>query len=414
MIDSAQPSSGTIAPAATIDPTREAEAARAVLPHVQAGMAVLDLSCGAGWSTLLLAARTTATEQQPVTAWDPCPEARAAAQANVTRANFESRVQFAAPEAANTRFDLIFASHRSAATVAAAVATTSLRPGGTLALIIPPEAAADAIAELHCAGFVPLLASSQEPLLLPSDLPQQAGDVVLIAQRAKDRLGFAVRTYPHQAQLLQAVDCGNPGVLLEDDLDIVENDCERHGRKRRDAEVLCGLAASYPGPCLDLGTSHGRSAFKLATNIGRSIVTTVNMLPEQAVAAGVHITHVLRSDEIGSYPRERGVHNIRQLYANTLDWNWHRVPYGLHLAFVDACHDEEAVLADSLQAWHRLGTGGFLVWHDFSPALQKVHPWIESSMAGVRRFVAQVQPAGEIHHLLGSWCGVLRKEASDA
>jgi len=414
MIDSAQPSSGTIASTATIDPTREAEAARAVLSHVQTGMSVLDMSCGAGWSTLLLAARSNSTEQQPVTAWDPCPDARAQAQANVTRANFESRVQFVEPGTTNTRFDLIFASHRSSATDTVALCATSLRTGGTLAIALPPEATANAIAELHRNGFVPLLAGSNQPVILPSDLPQQAGDVVLIARRAKDRLGLTVHTHTDQAALLQAVDCGNPGVLLEDDLDTVDNECERHGRKRRDAEVLCGLAASHPGPCLDLGTSHGRSAFKLATNIGRSIVTTVNMLPEQAVAAGVHITHVLRFDEIGSYPKERGVHNIRQLYANTLDWNWHRVPYGLHLAFVDACHDEEAVLADSLQAWHRLGTGGFLVWHDFSPALQKVHPWIESSMAGVRRFVEQVQPTGEIHHLLGSWCGVLRKEASDA
>lgn len=407
-----------------LDPAREAEAARAVLPHVQPGMAVLDLCSGAGWSTLLLAARVgaAAAAARPVVAWDACPAARSQAQQNFHRASFESRVQVADPDTIEGGFDLIHASHRAFATTdpAAAVATiaarceSALNPNGWVAIAVPRHVVADAIPALHREGFVPMLAGGRQPVLLPSDLPETASDVVLVAQRAADRLGFAVQTHTEQAQLLQAFHCSNPGVLLEDDLDTVDNDCELHGRKRRDAEVLCGLAASHPGPCLDLGTSHGRSAFKLATNIDRSIVTTVNMLPEQAIAAGVHITHVLRYDDIGSYPRERGVTNIRQLYANTLDWNWYGVPYGLHLAFVDACHDEAAVLQDSQKAWQRLGVGGFLIWHDFSPALQKVHPWIDSSMAGVRRFLQEVEPAGQVHHLLGSWCGVLRKEQSDA
>ena len=33
------------------------------------------------------------------------------------------------------------------------------------------------------------------------------------------------------------------GLLLETDLDLVETDCDHFGRKRRDAEVLCTLAA---------------------------------------------------------------------------------------------------------------------------------------------------------------------------
>src|SRR5215469_5233722 len=72
------------------------------------------------------------------------------------------------------------------------------------------------------------------------------------------------------------------GVLLEPDLDLVESECDYYERKRRDAEVLCALAANVSGACLDLGTSHGRSAYKLATNLNeRGYVFTVNILPEQ-------------------------------------------------------------------------------------------------------------------------------------
>ena len=413
MIDSAELRSGATS-ASPLDPTREAASARAVLPHVREGMAVLDLHCGAGWSSLLLAARRQSGA--PVQACDRCPEARAAAAQHVAKANFEARVRIAETPPEGSSFDLIYLSHRGSRTLVddLSTATCHLTTGGKLAVAVPIEDLSSTIPTLQTQGFVLTLATTGEPVLLASELEPGDADVVLIAQRILDLCDMPVSTHLNQASLLQQFGLHNPGVLLEDDLDTIDNDCELHGRKRRDAEVLCGLAASHPGPCLDLGTSHGRSAFKLATNIGASTVTTVNMLPEQAIAAGLHITHVLSRDDIGSYPRERGVTNIHQLYANTLDWDWAGVPDGLHLAFVDACHDEEAVLQDSLQAWHRLDPGGFLIWHDFSPALQKVHPWIDSSMAGVRRFLEQVKPAGEIQHLLGSWCGVLRKEQADA
>ncbi|MFN3244565.1 MAG: class I SAM-dependent methyltransferase [Planctomycetota bacterium] len=410
MIDSATVRNGADGTTCALDPTREAQAARAVLPHVQNGAAILEVGCGAGWSSLLFAARAGSV---PVVCWDPDDGARIATRASARKASFDRRIEV--PDALPTdgSFDLVHLSARITATAALGPVLTALPPCRQLALTVPADALATVIPLLHQRGLVPLSADNRAPIVTEDDLGSQLGDQLLLAEPAAARLGMPVHVHRDQRQLLAAFGLHDPGVLLEDDLDVVENDCERHGRKRRDAEVLCGLAASFPGPCLDLGTSHGRSAYKLATNIGRYVVTTVNMLPEQARAAGVHTTHVLSREQIGSYPRERGVHNLRQLYANTLDWDWARVPNTLHLAFVDACHDAAAVHADSLQAWRRLKPGGFLVWHDFSPSLCTVHPWIGTSVAGVRRFVEQVRPAGEVHHLLGSWCGVLRKEACD-
>jgi len=224
--------------------------------------------------------------------------------------------------------------------------------------------------------------------------------------------GLPIQLHADLASLRAALGLLRAGVLLEDDLDVVENDCELHGRKRRDAEVLCSAAASRPGPCLDLGTSFGRSAFKLATNVGPAHpVFTVNMLPEQAAAAGVHTTHVLSREQIGSYCRERGLHNVRQVYADTGNWRPDAAITDLALAFVDACHDADAVRRDSHLCWERLRPGGLLLWHDFSPVQRHRHDWIRTSMLGVAAFLADVGHAGPVHHVRGSWIGLLEKGA---
>ena len=88
-----------------------------------------------------------------------------------------------------------------------------------------------------------------------------------------------------------ALDLTHEGAILEPDIDAVENECELHQRKRRDAEALCTVARNANGPCLDLGTSHGRSAFKLATNVGpKHTVYTVNMLERGGIRVS-KITH---------------------------------------------------------------------------------------------------------------------------
>jgi spore maturation protein CgeB len=201
------------------------------------------------------------------------------------------------------------------------------------------------------------------------------------------------------------------GALLEADLDLVETYCDLNERKRRDAEVLCTLAANVSGDCLDLGTSHGRSAFKLATNLaGRGTVFTVNILPEQHQAAsGELVTHLLPRELLGLYFRERGIPGIEQLYADTMRWTMPEALRDLAIVFVDAAHDEENVLHDSRNTLDRVREGGYLVWHDFNPELRGTLSWIDAAMRGVERFFAAVDPDAEIVTLRGSWSGVWRK-----
>lgn len=201
------------------------------------------------------------------------------------------------------------------------------------------------------------------------------------------------------------------GELLEPDLDIVEYDTEINGRKRRDAEVLCTLAANALDNVLELGTSHGRGAFKLATNLSHGLrCHTVNILPEQHDASGGKmVTHLINKDQIGSYYRERNVRNVEQLYANTARWEIPAHVRNLSMIFVDAAHDEENVYLDSKLVWDRLAPGGFIVWHDYSQ-LYRHFDWIDASMRGVERFLREYgMDQLEVINLRHSWCGVLRK-----
>lgn len=198
------------------------------------------------------------------------------------------------------------------------------------------------------------------------------------------------------------------GVLLEDDLDVVETDCDLHCRRRRDAEVLTTLAANVSGDCLDLGTSHGHSAFKLSTNLnGRGIVHTVNILPEQYQAnSGILVTHLLTKEQIGAFYRARGTPGIHQIFADTCNWRMPDELRDLSLVFVDAAHDTEAVFKDSLLICDRVRPGGYIVWHDFHPQLRHRFGWINAVMRGVELFFQAKKIDPEILHLKDSWMGV--------
>lgn len=199
------------------------------------------------------------------------------------------------------------------------------------------------------------------------------------------------------------------GVILEHDIDVVATECDLHQRRRRDAEVLCTLAANCVGDALELGTSHGRGTFKIASNLRGGVVHTVNVLPEEAGSAGHLVTHFLSRDEIGAFYRARGVTNVDQIYANLRAWRPPATLRGLGLAFVDACHDAEAVRADSHLAWECLAPGGYLIWHDWSPRDRGRFDWIDAVMRGVSAFLDDIGWRLPVLHLRDSWIGVVRR-----
>ncbi len=217
-----------------------------------------------------------------------------------------------------------------------------------------------------------------------------------------------ILTAPDLAAFQRHFGLSATGIILEADIDEVTTECDLHSRRRRDAEVLTTLAANLSAPCLELGTSHGHSAFKLATNLaGRGTVHTVNILPEQHQASsGQLVTHLLTREQIGAFYREQGTPGIHQIYADTTNWQMPAELRDLGLVFVDAAHDTEAVFKDSVLVAPRVRPGGFIVWHDFNPGLRHKFGWIDAVMRGVEEFFRALRFEPEIVHLKDSWMGV--------
>lgn len=202
------------------------------------------------------------------------------------------------------------------------------------------------------------------------------------------------------------------GILLDPTIDEIETPCDLNGRKRRDAEVLATIAANNSGDCLEIGTSFGHGTHKIATNIhGAGTVYTVNVLPEQIGSDEKLVTHLLKREDIGSYFRGRRIDNIRQIYANTMDWRIPSEVDHLVMGFIDGNHDTEAVHSDTLLIYDRIKDGGFIVWHDFSPLYRPQFEWIDCVMKGVERSLEELGIDAEIVNLKHSWMGVLKKSS---
>lgn len=178
-----------------------------------------------------------------------------------------------------------------------------------------------------------------------------------------------------------------------------------NGRRLRDAEVL-GAACCNNNPkiLLEIGTSHGRTTALMAQNASNGIVHTVNIPPEEITEGGKNITFAPSREEIGRYYREKGVTNVRQIFANTRDWEPDFGP--IDVVFVDGCHDADFVYNDTRKVLKRCRPGSIIMWHDFNPELARVYHWISDVCEGVERLYAEKLIEGRILHLQDSWVGL--------
>ena len=395
------------------------EATRTLTRVVRPGMQVLDAEAGSLWFTLLLARMVGPAGG--VVACAPEATARAQLHWHLERNRLTDRVQVVPGgledmQVLPARVDvarLLTGEPGTGLTAAATAIVRRCRPvlllqrtagRGSRQLLALLRELDHELVDLSGVPF-PTDAQALEWL----EDPTRGADALALPARVL--AGMPVRVVDDIDALRAAFGLPAQGRILEEDIDEVENECERFGRKRRDAEVLTTLAANCAGDALELGTSHGRGTFELAGNLPAGVVHTVNVLPEQLAAsgdAGVHVTHLLSKAEIGSYYRSRRVQNVRQIHADTRTWRPTAELEGVGLAFVDACHDADAVRADSRLCWRLLRPGGFLVWHDWSP-FARAYEWIDSVMRGAAAFMADHRLHGPIVHPRASWTGILRK-----
>jgi len=195
------------------------------------------------------------------------------------------------------------------------------------------------------------------------------------------------------------------GKILDDDVyDITDDTCS-NDRKLRDAEVLTFIAKNISGNCLEIGTSHGRGTFKIATNLNKTIFT-LNALQEQI--SGKFITHALKKDQIGSFLIKNNIKNYKQYYDDSLNWIIPCEVNNIDMIFIDGCHDEKYVYSDSCKFFKILNKNGFLIWHDFNPLLRARYNWIHDSMSGMEKFCLE-QNINKVYHLKNSWMGIYKK-----
>ena len=182
-----------------------------------------------------------------------------------------------------------------------------------------------------------------------------------------------------------------------------------NNRRLHDAQSLATVARNAkPSICLDVGTSLGYSAALIAENAKNAKVYTVNIPPENFTEGGEFTTHVLETNQIGSYYRKKNLSNIEQILTNTKGWI---PPFGpIDLTYIDGCHDTDFVYSDSRNAISKMEKGSFILWHDFNPSLVHAYKWIYSVCRAVDMLIADGIINGRIYHIQNSWTGIYRLE----
>lgn len=201
-------------------------------------------------------------------------------------------------------------------------------------------------------------------------------------------------------------------ILHDEQLRTFNSLCDLNERKLRDAEVIGSSCCNGdPKILLEIGTALGRTTALMAGNAPDGVVYTVNIPPEEITVGGVHVTGAIPLDEIGRHYREASCTNVRQIYANTRDWEPDFGP--IDVVFIDGCHDADFVYNDTRKVLRRCRPGSLVMWHDFAPELAQVYSWVGDVCRGVERLYADGLIRGRILHLQDSWVGLYRVQATD-
>jgi hypothetical protein len=199
------------------------------------------------------------------------------------------------------------------------------------------------------------------------------------------------------------------GDLCRDDIYDYEFAEDLNQRRVRDAEVIANVMKNVkPKNALEIGTSTGLGTSLMAGNAPDSTIYTINIPPEEIIsgAGGVHTTHALETEKIGSEYRKRGHKNVKQIFANTLTWQPDLS--GVEVAFIDGCHDTDFVVNDTIKVLKTMKPGSFIMWHDFNPELVHKFGWIFDVCFGVEKLYEKKILTNRIYHLKNSWIGLYR------
>jgi hypothetical protein len=179
-------------------------------------------------------------------------------------------------------------------------------------------------------------------------------------------------------------------------------------RRWHDAEVV---AAAMANEChiraLEIGTGLGLMTSVMAMNAPQAEIVTLNIPPEAGAGAGKLVTMLPERERIGMDWRQRNLGNVRQVLADSLSWKPDCGP--IDVAFIDGCHDRDAVISDTRLALSLLRPGGIVAWHDFAPGQAHRYDWIDQVCLAIEELCRTRAVGGPILMLRDSWTALYRK-----
>lgn len=144
----------------------------------------------------------------------------------------------------------------------------------------------------------------------------------------------------------------------------------------REMECLCGLIQRHlretarpvgERPALfEIGTHWGAGVCHFHAIAPELEIHSLNVLPSQLSKLPRQMaSEIVRESQIGRFARERGI-AYTQHFGNsrTFDWDSLASQRRFDIVFVDGCHEQLTVMADTLNALKILKSGGLIIWHD--------------------------------------------------
>ena len=161
-----------------------------------------------------------------------------------------------------------------------------------------------------------------------------------------------------------------------------------------------------PAMVFEIGTYRGRTALNFALNSPPECkVYTLDLPPaartQAAKKANPADAAIIRNADTGLYYRGHELEDkIRQLYGDSMHFDF--APYygKADLVFIDGAHHAEAVRSDTLNALQMVREGGCVIWHDFGNY---------GDYNDVTRIVLELLPRTEIIQIENSQLALYRK-----
>lgn len=138
-----------------------------------------------------------------------------------------------------------------------------------------------------------------------------------------------------------------------------------------------------PRRIFEIGTYTGSSTLEMAINTAdETDIVTLDLAPGELIGSA------FRDSTYNS--------KIRQLYGNSLTFDYTPYEKSVDLVLVDANHSYECVSSDTEKAFALLRPGGVIVWDDYR--------WLDihSECAGVTRFLNEYQSKRPLFSIAGT------------